>query len=89
MKTLTDEEMLNEIKNRLGITGSYQNATLNAYIEDTKSYLLSAGVPESVVNSSASVGVIARGVSDLWYGSSGFSEYFYQRALQLKYEGGE
>lgn len=45
-----------------------------------------AGVREDIINSEASVGVIARGVSDLWNygnGSTTFSEYFYQRVIQL------
>lgn len=85
---MTDEELLNEIKSRLGITGNYQDKTLIGYVTDTKNYLLDAGVPESVINDSASVGVITRGVSDLWYGNAEFSGYFYQRATQLKYTKG-
>lgn len=89
---MTDEELLAEVKSGLGITGTYQDATLKGYIADTKEFLIDAGVDEKIVNSSKSVGVIKRGVSDLWnYGSGGttFSQYFYQRAIQLAYKESE
>lgn len=76
--------VLTRVKNSLGITGDYQDATLNEYITEVKNYLIDAGVPEEVVNAEESVGVICRGVSDLWnYGTGRLSEYFYQRASQL------
>ena len=78
--------MLEEVKKRLGITGDYQDDTIQGYIEDVKQFLLDGGVNKEVVNASSTVGVIARGVSDLWnYGSGGtsFSPYFLQRAIQL------
>lgn len=81
--------LLNEVKTRLGLTGTYHDSLLTAYIQDVKDYLLDAGVDSSVVESNASVGVIARGVSDLWNYGSGegkFSEVFYQRAIQLCYK---
>jgi hypothetical protein len=56
------------------------------YIDAVKAYMLDAGVPESVVNSDTSAGVIARGVTDLWNyngGAGKLSEYFYQRVSQL------
>lgn len=82
---MTDMELLQEVKTRLGITGTFQNSTVLGYINDTKAFMLDAGVTEDVCNGSAAVGVIARGVSDLWnYGSAQFSEYFYQRVIQLK-----
>ena len=85
---LTDIDLLIQVKIGLGITGTYQDETLKVYIDEVKSYLLSAGVKPTVINSSLSVGVIVRGVSDLWnYGSgnASLSDYFYQRAKQLVY----
>lgn len=82
-------ELLQEIKNRLSITGDFHNELLSGYAADTKEYLLSAGVKKSVVESEKSIGVIARGVADLWNFGSGdgkFSEVFYQRAIQLTFE---
>ena len=86
---MTDEELLNKVKKGLGITGTYQDETLTIYIEDVKNFLVDAGVSEEIVNGSDSVGVIIRGVSDLWnygMGSAEFSEYFVQRATQLIYK---
>ena len=79
-------DILTKVKNALGITGNYQDATLNIYIDEVKFYMLGAGVPESVVNSDVSAGVISRGVTDLWsYGTNDgkLSDYFYQRVSQL------
>ena len=79
-------DVLTKIKNALGITGNYQDTTLNIYIDEVKYYMKDAGVPESVINSEASAGVISRGVTDLWsYGTNDgkLSDYFYQRVSQL------
>ena len=79
--------LLDRVKNSLGITGSYQDDTLTEYINEVKEYLLDAGVPQTVIDSDVSAGVISRGVSDLWnYGAGKLSEYFYQRASQLVYK---
>ena len=81
-------DTLNKVKKALGITGEYQDETLNVYIDEVKAYMVSAGVPESVVNSDVSAGVIARGVTDLWNyngGAGKLSDYFYQRVSQLAY----
>ena len=89
---MTDAELLAKVKTALGITTDYQNETLKIYIDDTKAFLKSAGVKDSVLNGSASVGCIVRGVADLWnYGSGSvtFSDYFRMRAKQLSAEPGE
>lgn len=86
---MTDDELLAKIKNGLGITGTYQDATLGVYIADVKQFLIDAGISSEIVNGSESVGVILRGVTDLWnYGSGSgtLSEYFMQRAIQLSYK---
>jgi len=73
---------LENIKTALGITGTYQDDTLAAYIDEVKAFLIDAGVAEARIT----CGVVARGVSDLWnYGAAGgkLSEYFFQRAAQL------
>ena len=80
--------VLEKVKKALGITGSYQDDTLNVYIDEVKAYMKDAGVPESVVDSDTSAGVIARGVTDLWNyngGAGKLSDYFYQRVSQLAY----
>lgn len=83
---MTDAELLEKVKSGLGIMGNYQDDTLSVYIADVKAFMISAGVPQAVADSSASVGCILRGVADLWnYGSGsvGFSEYFKMRLTQL------
>ena len=80
--------LLDKVKSALGITGQYQDATLNVYIDEVKAYMLDAGVPEDIVNADSSAGVIARGVTDLWNyngGAGKLSDYFYQRVSQLTY----
>lgn len=73
---------LDDVKSALGITGDYQNDTMQIYFDEVIGYLEDAGVaPENITR-----GIVARGVSDLWnYGSGDgkLSEYFYQRAKQL------
>ncbi len=86
---MADATILSTVKKALGITGTYQDDTLSVYIDEVTAYMEGAGVPKTVVNSIASAGVIARGVTDLWnYGSAGgkLSDYFYQRVSQLSYQ---
>ena len=73
---------LNDVKNALGITGDYQDATLQVYFDEVVAFLVDAGVAKTHITS----GIVARGVSDLWnYGSAEgkLSPYFIQRASQL------
>lgn len=80
------DELLKKVKAGLGITGDYQDETLQVYIDEVKAFMLSAGVPQTVIDSSEAVGVIMRGVADLWnYGSGSvkISEYFIERMIQL------
>ena len=82
-------DILTRVKHALGITGTYQDDTLNVYIDEVKEYMVDAGVPKSVVDSAVSAGVIARGVTDLWNyngGAGKLSDYFYQRVSQLAYK---
>lgn len=75
--------MLEDVKKALGITGNYQDATLTIYIAEVVAFLNDAGVPSAKITS----GIVARGVADLWnYGGAEgkLSEYFIQRAAQLK-----
>lgn len=86
---MTDNELLTKIKSGLGITGTYQDETLQIYIAEVKQFLIDAGVALTIVESELSVGVIIRGVADLWNYGSGKSElspYFIQRVKQLTYK---
>ena len=76
---------LQDIKNALGITGDYQDSTLQIYFDEVVQFLVEAGVSGTNITA----GIVARGVSDLWnYGGTEgkLSEYFYQRAAQLSYK---
>lgn len=76
---------LADVKNALGITGDYQDSTLQIYFNEVVSFLTDAGVAEGNITS----GIVARGVADLWnYGGTEgkLSEYFMQRAAQLSYK---
>lgn len=86
---LTTEKLLAEVKTGLNITGTYQDNALKGYISEVLEYLADAGVNEKVLKSNSIIGVVTRGVSDLWnYGAGGteFSKYFMQRAVQLSYK---
>ena len=87
LKPMTDAELLAAIKNTLNISGAHFDVTLRMYIDEVKAYLASAGVLADVLGSTLAVGCISRGVSDLWNygnGDTKLSEYFYQRAAQLR-----
>lgn len=76
---------LEDIKNALGITGDYQDQTLQIYFDEVVAFLKDAGVSQSNITA----GIVARGVSDLWNYGSGegkLSSYFMQRAAQLAYK---
>jgi len=76
---------LEDVKNALGITGTYQDSTLQVYFDEVVAFLTDAGVAKSNITK----GIVARGVADLWnYGNAEgkFSPYFMQRAVQLSYK---
>jgi hypothetical protein len=81
--------ILSEVKNRIGVTGTYHDNLLNGYIADVKGYMKDAGVSTSIIEGVDAVGVIAQGVKDLWVLGGGevkFSPFFYERVTQLKYK---
>lgn len=76
---------LTDIKNALGITGTYQDPTLQIYFDEVVSFLVESGVAAKNITA----GIVSRGVADLWnYGGTEgkLSEYFMQRAAQLAYK---
>ncbi len=76
---------LQDVKAALGITGDWQDETIQVYMEEVLGYIQEAGVKEENVTP----GVVARGVTDLWNygnGSGKLSAYFMQRVGQLKYK---
>lgn len=85
---MDEATLLQSVKTALGITGDYQNETIKFYMYEVLEYLSDAGVSAETLMQPSIVGVVARGVSDLWnYGNSGgkLSEYFIQRAIQLRH----
>ena len=67
--------LLEDVKTALGITGTYQDNTLLLYIDEVTEFLLDSGITENTIT----VGIVARGVTDLWNYGSGegkFSDYF-------------
>lgn len=78
--------MLEKVKTALNITGTYQDSTIQQYIDEVVEFLKDSGVKEENI----SPGIVARGVSDLWNygaGEGSLSQYFLQRATQLRYKG--
>lgn len=81
---MADAAILAGVKAALGVTSDFMDTTISIYIDEVTDYMSGAGVPDSVI--AASVGVIARGVNDLWTTASGdakYSPYFYDRVSQL------
>ncbi len=79
-------DYLDDVKSAIGITGIYQDATLQQYIDEVVAFLNDAGVKTANITS----GIVARGVSDLWNYGAGegkLSEYFMMRASQLALKG--
>lgn len=82
---MTDAEMLTGVKKSLGIQGDYLDDTIAEYISEVESFLLDAGVKKANIT----VGIVARGVTDLWNYGAGegkLSDYFCKRATQLSYK---
>ncbi len=83
---ITEEQQLEEIKKAMNIEGDYQNDTVMLHMREVKEYLRDAGVSDRILDSERAVGILTRGVSDLWnYGSgnTSLSSYFKERAVQL------
>lgn len=89
---MTNAELLEKIKIGLMITSPVFDDVLTLHIEEVKDYIKSAGISEEIVNSERCVGVIFRGVSDLWNNGSGtakLSPYFRDRVVQLSFFKGD
>lgn len=73
---------IEKVKRAVGITGNALDDTITPYIESVEKYLISSGVsPQNM-----EVGIIARGLTDIWnYGNGDgeLSPYFYQRVGQM------
>lgn len=81
---MADAAILAAVKDALGVTGTFTDNTISVYIDDVVDFMSGAGVSAAMIT--ASPGVIARGVSDLWDNDGGnvkFSPYFHERVAQL------
>lgn len=82
---VSDNDLLAKVKKILGVTGTFNDDAISLLITDVKYYLIDAGMHETAVNGEAAIGVITRGVADLWNLGSGtvnLSPYFKERAAQ-------
>ena len=68
--------MLERVKSDLGITGNYQDNTIQGYIDEVKQFLIDGGVQAEVIEDSKNYGIISRGVIDLWNYGSGARKTF-------------
>ena len=85
---MTKAQLLEEVKTALGYTGTYHDSSLGVYIDEVKQYLSSIDVPAAVLNSDAVVGIVTMGVDSLRE-NGGLSDYFKQRAIQLRLTPGD
>lgn len=77
---MTASELLPKIKAVKNLTGSYHDERLMPCIEEVLDFLHDAGVKDKYIT----VGIVARGVSDLYDVPNGeLSAYFIQRTKQL------
>ena len=86
MAVIEQEPMLTKVKASLGITGSFHDETLKIYLYEVLCFLDDAGVSEAILKGDEIIGLVSRGVADLWnYGNGGtrLSDYFMMRASQL------
>lgn len=78
--------VLEKVKKLLNITSSYMDDVISLWISETVRFMVDAGVNKKVADSSYAVGVVARGVADLYdfgSGSGEFSNHFKQSVIQL------
>ena len=88
---MTDAELLTKVKAALLIGGNQYDEMVKIYMAEFTDFLRSAGVAETILQSEKIVGIVSRGVSDLWNygaGTGSLSPYFMQRATQLAAETG-
>lgn len=76
---------LEGVKNALGITGEYQDATLQVYFDNVVDFLINSGVASANITD----GLVAQGVTDLWNYGAGegkLSSFFMMQASQLHWK---
>ena len=81
---MADTALLAAVKTALGVTSDYMDATISLYIDSVVDYMRGAGVSAELC--AVSVGVVSRGVNDIWTGAAGGAEYskqFYDMVSQF------
>lgn len=81
--------MPEQVKKLLGITGKFQDETINGWIDEIKQLMIDGGISPSIVNDVKSAGIIAKGIDDVYFQKTNLSNYFWQRATQLAYKDGD
>ena len=60
-------DIVSAVMTALGLEGNtFQRPTIELYVAEVNEYLKDAGVPEDLIGTETTVGIVARGVSDLW-----------------------
>ena len=86
---MTAADIKTQVKAALCITGTGMDASIQIYIDEVLDFIRAAGFKGEIT--SATVGVVACGVKDLFNNESGsnrFSDYFCMRVTQLCASGG-
>lgn len=86
---MTDNERLVKVKVADDFVGDFQDQKIKMKIGEVMSYMRRAGVKESVLESEAAIGCIARGVDDLMVPGGDLSKYFKDCVCQLAHERGD
>jgi hypothetical protein len=76
----------NSVKKAIGVTDFHDNV-IGVWYDEAYTFCKEAGVSESYLQSESAVGLLAKGVLDLWDFGSGtgkLSEYFKMRVVQAR-----
>lgn len=63
---MTNDELLQKVKEGLGLGGSYQNPTLLPKVLAVKGFMLNAGIALEQFESDLGIATLTVGVNDLW-----------------------
>lgn len=81
---MTNAELLTRVKNGMLISGTSFDDALTMHIDEVKSYLANAGISNETIESQKAVGIITRGVADLFTNETPtLSNYFHERVAQM------
>lgn len=81
---MTEQELLERIKEMTNHTGEHQNDFIQGWIDEAKGILADSGVRDETINSSRSVGVIAQIITDI-VDNGGITDMTNKRISQLAF----